>query len=67
MEAVEMVESGQVGFVMDETAQGQVFFEYFGFPCHSLHRLPSSSTSTSSTIRSYYDRPMGFSVTVDCV
>jgi hypothetical protein len=25
----------QVGFVVDKVALGQVFFEYFGFPCQS--------------------------------
>jgi hypothetical protein len=24
-----------VGFVVDEAALGQVFFEYFGFPCQT--------------------------------
>jgi hypothetical protein len=29
-----------VGFVVDKVALGQVFFEYFGFPCQfSFHRL----------------------------
>jgi hypothetical protein len=32
--------SGHMGFVVDEVALGQVFSEYFGFPCQlSLHRL----------------------------
>jgi hypothetical protein len=31
--------SGHVGFVVDKAARGQVFFEYFCFPCHSFHRL----------------------------
>jgi hypothetical protein len=31
--------SGHVGFVVDKTAMGQVFFEYFGFPYQSFHRL----------------------------
>jgi hypothetical protein len=32
--------SGHVGFIVDKVALGQVFSEYFGFPCHfSLHRL----------------------------
>jgi hypothetical protein len=32
--------SGHVGFVVDKVALGQVFFEYFGFPCQSLfHQL----------------------------
>jgi hypothetical protein len=26
-----------VGFVVDKTALGQVFSEYFGFPCQSIH------------------------------
>jgi hypothetical protein len=28
-----------VGFVVDKAALGQVFPEYFGFPCQSFHRL----------------------------
>jgi hypothetical protein len=28
--------SGNVGFVVDKEALGQVFFEYFGFPCQLL-------------------------------
>jgi hypothetical protein len=28
-----------VGFVVDEAALGQVFSEYFGFPCQSFHRF----------------------------
>jgi hypothetical protein len=29
-----------VGFVVDKVALGQVFFEYFGFPCQSsFHQL----------------------------
>jgi hypothetical protein len=32
--------SGHVGFVLDKVAQGQVFSEYFGFPCQSsFHQL----------------------------
>jgi hypothetical protein len=32
--------SGQVGFVVDKVALGQVFSEYFGFPCQSsVHQL----------------------------
>jgi hypothetical protein len=31
---------GYVGFVVDEVALGQAFFEYFGFPCQfSFHKL----------------------------
>jgi hypothetical protein len=31
----------QVGFVVDKVASGQVFSEYFGFPCQnrSFHQL----------------------------
>jgi hypothetical protein len=30
----------QVGFVVDKRALGQVFSEYFGFPCHSsFHQI----------------------------
>jgi hypothetical protein len=28
-----------VGFVVDRAALGQVFSEYFGFPCQSFHRF----------------------------
>jgi hypothetical protein len=28
-----------VGFVVDKAAMGQVFSEYFGFPCQSFHRF----------------------------
>jgi hypothetical protein len=28
-----------VGFVVDKAALGQVFSEYFGFPCQSFHRI----------------------------
>jgi hypothetical protein len=32
--------AGHVGFVVDKVALGQVFSEYFGFPCQSLfHQL----------------------------
>jgi hypothetical protein len=27
------------GFVVDKMAPGQVFSEYFGFPCHSFHQI----------------------------
>jgi hypothetical protein len=31
---------GQVGFVVDKVALGQVFFQYFGFPCQvSFHQI----------------------------
>jgi hypothetical protein len=28
-----------VGFVVDKAALGQVFFQYFDFPCQSFQRL----------------------------
>jgi hypothetical protein len=28
-----------VGFVMDKAVLGQVFSEYFGFPCQSFHQF----------------------------
>jgi hypothetical protein len=28
-----------VGFVVDKTALGQIFSEYFGFPCQSFHQF----------------------------
>jgi hypothetical protein len=28
-----------VGFVLDKAALGQVFSEYFGFPCQSFHQF----------------------------
>jgi hypothetical protein len=32
--------SGQVGFVLEKVALGQVFFKYFGFPCQSsFHQI----------------------------
>jgi hypothetical protein len=44
-----------VGFVVDKVALGQVFSEYFGFPCQStFHRLLQS---TSSIIWGWYNRP----------
>jgi hypothetical protein len=38
--AVAQFASGQhVGFVVDKVALGQVFSEYFGFPCQSFHQF----------------------------
>jgi hypothetical protein len=31
--------SSHLGFVVDKVAMGQVFSEYYSFPCPSLHRL----------------------------
>jgi hypothetical protein len=39
--------SSHVGFVVDEVALGQVFSEYFGFPCQSsFHQFFSTITLT---------------------
>jgi hypothetical protein len=35
-----------VGFVVDKVALGQVFSEYFGFPCHSHSTNFSTNTIT---------------------
>jgi hypothetical protein len=35
------------GFVVNIAAPGQVSSQYFGFPCHSLHRLLYSHHSPS--------------------
>jgi hypothetical protein len=49
--------SRQVGFVVDKVAQGQVFSQYFGFPCHQFHRLlhthhhpPSGAGTVAQTV-----------------
>jgi hypothetical protein len=45
--------SGQVEFVVDKVALGQVFFQYFGFPCQSsFHQMlhPHSNTGYVRTI-----------------
>jgi hypothetical protein len=31
-----------VGFVVEKAALGQVFSEYFGFPCQSVAAVPSA-------------------------
>jgi hypothetical protein len=46
--------SGQVGFVVDKVALGQVFSEYFGFPCQSsFHQFSIIIIIT----RGRYNRP----------
>jgi hypothetical protein len=43
--------SGYVGFVVDKVALGQVFSEYFGFPCQSLfHQLLHNHPHLSSGV-----------------
>jgi hypothetical protein len=40
---------GQVGFVVDKVALGQVFSAYFGFPCQSsFHQLLNNRPHLSS-------------------
>jgi hypothetical protein len=60
--------SGHVGFVVDKVALGQVFSEYFGFPCQfSFHRLfhihhhLSSGAGTIDQLAA--DIPSGLSLT----
>jgi hypothetical protein len=48
--------SGHVVFVVDKGALGQIFSEFFDFPCHSFHRLlhthdhPFSGAGTTGEI-----------------
>jgi hypothetical protein len=46
-----------VGFVVDKVALGQVFSEYFGFPC-TIFITPNSPQSPSHIIRGWYNRPV---------
>jgi hypothetical protein len=39
-----------VGFVVDKSALGQVFSEYFGFPCQSFHRLLHTHYPSSGAV-----------------
>jgi hypothetical protein len=51
--------SSHVGFVVDNVALGQVFSEYFGFPCQSLfHQFLFSPQSPLHIIRGWYNRPV---------
>jgi hypothetical protein len=43
----------QVGFVVDKVALGQVFSEYFGFPC----QFYSTKLSTITVTGGKYNRP----------
>jgi hypothetical protein len=47
-----------VGFVVDKLALGQVFSEYFGFPCLPIFIPPISPQSSSPIIRDWYNRPV---------
>jgi hypothetical protein len=58
--------SGHVGFVVDQMVLGQVFSEYFGFPCQlSFHRLLHTHLSSGAgTIGQLVaDVPSGLSLT----
>jgi hypothetical protein len=53
-------------FVVDKVALGQVFSEYFGFPCQSsFHQLLKKSSS--SIIWGLYNRPEVAAVPTDLV
>jgi hypothetical protein len=59
--------SGQVEFVVDKVALGQVFSEYFGFPCQTsfhqlLHNHPHLS-SGAGTIGQNWSQYKGLSPT----
>jgi hypothetical protein len=48
--------SGHVGFVVDKVALGQVFSEYFSFPCQSLfHQILYPLRITQGR----YNKPIG--------
>jgi hypothetical protein len=59
--------SGQVGFVVNKVAQGQVFSEYFGFPCqssfHQLLRNHPHLSSGAGTIGQNWPQYKGLSPT----
>jgi hypothetical protein len=44
-----------VGFVVDKAALGQVFSEYFGFPCHNH----STNFTIITIIRGWHNRLIG--------
>jgi hypothetical protein len=46
-----------VEFVVDKVALGQVFSEYFGFPCQ-FFIPPVSPQSSSPIIRGWYNKPV---------
>jgi hypothetical protein len=57
-----------VGFVVDKVALGQVFSEYFGFPCqssfnHSLHNHHHLSSGAGTIGQTVSAVPSGHSVT----
>jgi hypothetical protein len=48
-----------VGFVVDKVATVQVFFEYFGFPCHKPFIPPTSSLQSPNYKRKIEEPPIG--------
>jgi hypothetical protein len=53
-----MLLASQVGFVVDKVALGQVFSEYFGFPCQSsfhqlLHNHPHLSSGAGTIVQKW--------------
>jgi hypothetical protein len=59
--------SSHVGFVVDKVALGQVFYEYYGFPCQlSFHRLLHThhlSSGAGTVGKIVADVPSGLSLT----
>jgi hypothetical protein len=60
-----MPRSVHVGFVVDKVALVQVFPEYFGFFLPSIPPIAPPSSSSSSIIWGWYNRPLVASVIVD--
>jgi hypothetical protein len=46
-----------MGFVVDKVALGQVFSEYFGFPCLPIFIPPVSPQSPLPLVWGWYNRP----------
>jgi hypothetical protein len=56
-----------VGFVVDEVTVGQVFFEYFAFPCYfPFHQMPHAHlpTGAGSINQIVADVPSGLNLTL---
>jgi hypothetical protein len=47
-----------VGFPVDSVALGQIFSEYFGFPCLPIFIPQISPQSPSPITRGWYNRPV---------
>jgi hypothetical protein len=47
----------QVRFVVDKVASGQVFSEYFGFPCHSFHQILHPHNHPGQVFSEYFGFP----------